>query len=587
MIKTILGLILILIPFLLINKFENKKKGFYIILFSILGFQFIIAFLFQLLGFFNYINVLILNILIDLIIIYKTNFKEIKKNIKNIKIDWYLVFLIIIVFICLYSVHHNYTGEITTINDNFKEIENFKYHYPYFSDEWAGISLIKYSIDSGKLPFVNPLWYNQKFVNLGFAIHTLSSEFILVLNLNPLTDYIWLSFFSGFLICLLVYFILRENKISKFSSLIASISVLYITRGANLPGVWTLIPLIGGIIFMLFVILFLSLKNEKFSLFSGIFSLIFYPPMIIFVFPIFLFYYLFNNGKKFQYFYYFIILLIFSGLLLSLISIFLGTNSFHSFLSSLSEKLFYEAFTTNAIPDFAIWKVVLLPVLILSIVGFIKLIFNKKKLWIVSPVFVGLVFWFVYSFNLLRLIIGYERLVFATSVLIVLLSGFGLDYSFNYIKKFKIYKYKSILKLVFLVLIFILSLSYTNLNNWSELKLYNLNGRVLSPAAPANQYLIEDDLRLFNFNEKRFITIPWKGLVIGVATDNYPLNSKAATLTNKKYDYYSFINSDCNKMKQIIKKYNIDYIYTNKDLNCEFEKIGESEEGLILYKTEI
>ena len=121
-------------------------------------------------------------------------------------------------------------------------VENMNYGYPYLSDEWAAISFIEYSISSGKLPIVNPLWHNEAFFNLELGFHSFLSEIVLLLNLNPLTHYVFLNIFSGMIICLLVYFILRFSKIDVFSSAVACLLVSYIISGGNLPGLWTLIP---------------------------------------------------------------------------------------------------------------------------------------------------------------------------------------------------------------------------------------------------------------------------------------------------------------------------------------------------------
>ena len=138
---------------------------------------------------------------------------------------------------------------------------------------------------------------------------------------------------------------------------------------------------------------------------------------------------------------------------------------------------------------------------------------------------------------------------------------------------------------IILILFFILSFSYTQLNNWQDLKLHTLDGREISPAAPANIYLHEDDLRLFeNIHKKRFLSLPWKGLVIGVATRNYPLDTKPATITNKKLSYVTFMRLNCEEKGYIAKQYNIDYIYSPKFDCNSFELKGVSAEGLNLYE---
>ena len=588
-IKTVFGILLLLIPFLLVDKFKDKKRGFYICLFGIIVLQFLIGFITQLFGIFSYISILIINIFVDAIVIFNSDFKKGSKDLKKIKVDWILILLVLIVFFSLWSVHHNYSGIVTSINEPFNQAENLKYTYPFLSDEWNGISFIEYSIKSGKLPFVNSLWFDSPFVNLGFGIYSLGGEMMMILDLNPLTDYIWLSLFSGLLVSLLIYFILKESKLGKITSLITAISVIYITRGANLPGLWNYVPLVGGIIFLLFSILFLILNEKKLSLSSVFFSLIFYPPLVIFLIPMFLFYFI-NTKKNLKNLKWLISLILISGIFLIFISRFITGLSFSYIFSFLGEKFFYPTFTPRGIPDFSIWKVVPKISLIFSIIAlisFFKRGIIKKKLWLIAPIFVGLLYWIIYSKVFWRFIIEYERVVVTTSILIVLISGFGLDCFLNFLRKvIKNDNLGFIIIMIFLIIIFMMPFYYTQNNSWNELMLKYSDDEV-SPASPANIYLHPDDLVLFeNISEKKFLSVPWKGLVIGTSTHNYPLQSKQATLTNNFYDYNDFKILNCEEKYQAAIDYEIEYVYT-EEFNCEgFEEIGRSEEGFVLYKTE-
>jgi len=594
MIKTIIGLILLLVPFLLIIKFEDKKKGFFYILSFLIAFHLFVAVLTQAFHIFNYGVVIGINAFTALVVLVKTDFKELAESLKKIKIDWILIFVIIILFIQLSSVHYDYTGKVTTVIEPYREVENMNYPYPYFSDEWSAISLIQYSTASGSLPLVNPLWYNIPFPNFELPFHSFVSEIILLLDLNPLTQYTILTIFSGLLICLLIYFILRFNKINKFVSATACLSVLYVVNGANLPGLWTLIPLIMGIISMLLGLLFMSVNKTKMILFLAFLTLIFYPPLFVFYSVSYLFYFLFSdisNQKKIRYFVAFLGICLITAVVLSFFAFF-SKDSFGSFSSYIFGRLFYETFTKGHIPDFSIWKVI--PVLSLFLAGtgffaFIKRKEIKNKSYLIAPVVIGLIYWWAYTFILWRVIIEYERVVFATSVLIVLLSGFGLHYLIIYFKKINfVRKYK--LLQILIVLIFALFLMsafiYTERDAWFDLKLYSVvDDRVLNPASPANNYLHPDDLKLFEgIEEKRFLSIPWKGVVIGTATNNYPMETKPATLTNNHASFFEFITADCEKKIEIAKRLEIDYIYS-QEFDCErFELKGVSEEGLYLYE---
>lgn len=80
------------------------------------------------------------------------------------------------------------------------------------------------------------------------------------------------------------------------------------------------------------------------------------------------------------------------------------------------------------------------------------------------------------------------------------------------------------------------------------------------------------------------MSIPWKGLVIGTSTHNYPLGTKQSTLTNHIVDFKNFMEAKCESKSKIAKKKKIDYVYSPK-FDCEgFELRGISGEGLHLYE---
>jgi len=588
MLKIIIGLILLLIPFLLIYKFKDKRIGFVYILSFLIGFNLLIAVFTQVLGVFNYLIVIGILLIIDFFMLLKIDYKKLIENFKKIKIDRMLIFIIIVILIMLYSVHYNYTGKVTTINENFKEVENMEYDYPYFSDEWSAVSLIQYSISSGKLPLVNPLWYNEFFPNLEFPFHSFASQIMLVLNLTPSTQYTLLSLFSGLLICILIYFILRVNRLGMLISGISALSVPYIVNGMNLPGILVFLPLTMGIICLLLSFIFISLKRDKMILFTSFLTLIFYPPLFVLSVVSFISYLIAEKKIKFIWKYFMISVLV--SLILGGFAFFVF-NSFNEFISHIFSKIFYQTFTKNAIPDFSIWKIIPIWILFFAGFGMIEIIRRKtwQRLWLISPIVVGLIYWILYSRVLWRFIIEYERIVFFTSILIILLFGFGLYYFIKYLKKINLIRRYWIVEIIIIIifaLFLIFSFSYTQRDNWQKLKLYSVGGSgVYSPSALANNYLHEDDLRLFeNIKNKRFLSVPWKGTVIGVVTNNYPLDTKPATITNKKFIYEEFRILSCEDKLKIAVEFKIDYVYSHL-INCEgFKLIGSSSEGLRLYE---
>ncbi len=631
MIKTIIGLILLGSPFLLSYKWEDNKSAFVSILSFLIAFHLFIAVLTQALHVFTYPVIAMIHAIVFWGILVNININKIfilRRRISSAgggkgkdkrkgngisswgwgnisKIDWMFAIVLIIGFIYLYPVHYNYSGKYSVVTTpQYQVAENMRYPYPYFSDEWYAIALIKYSITSHALPFVNPLVLEQPsetyspFINLEFAFHSFLSELILLLGLDPLTDYTRLTIFTGLLICVLVYMFLRYDGVDKFPAAIAALSILYITNGANLPGIWTLIPLIMGIISMLLGFFFILSDNKKMMFLSGFITLLFYPPLFPFyILKIILFFLTAERlsfGEKVRDILYFLMMIAVVGIILS-ISCFLARGAFERlFQDVLLPKVFPPTFTPGAIPRFLIWNIIPVPILFLSGLGIFPII--KRRIWLVGMLVIGIAYWAFYSFVEFRFILTFERVVVLTAILIILLSGYGLNFLIETFKRFDFFRRNYSLSYIqagVLMLFLFLSARYTNRDNWRQLELYHLEtGQTLPPAAPANNYLQPDDLRIFrNIKNKRFLSLPWKGTVIGVSTDNYSFAAKPGTLSgeDRQIDRYIELLYNKKKCKQLYKKmrqHGIEYLYVPRFTCPNFEVIDKSSEGLYLYRVE-
>jgi hypothetical protein len=147
----------------------------------------------------------------------------------------------------------------------------------------------------------------------------------------------------------------------------------------------------------------------------------------------------------------------------------------------------------------------------------------------------------------------------------------------------------SVAKVFVCAFFFLWILFLPKLGLWHKLPMaVTLEGseKFLIPAPPITRYLTEDDLRLFYpYKEKRFVAVPWKGLVVGVATQNFPLESKPSTLTNKVLRYQNFMKGDCVYKVVVARRNLVDLVYSSPfDCPKHFVKKGESAEGFVLYE---
>jgi hypothetical protein len=590
MFEFILGIFLVIVPFVLLGLFLDKKRGFVSILFFLCLFFSVLFFLTQLLGIFTYWVVISLFALTDMAILYFYFFIK-KKGLKIPKIDWILVVVVLIAVGNLYQVHYNYTGKINLAVDTevgYHEVKNMKYVYPYFSDEWYAVSLIKETINSQSLAFKNPL-DNSFFLNLQVFFHSFVAGIILILGLDPLTQYVLVSLAFNVLIIVLVYIFLRIRNVPKLVSAISSLSILYITCGANLPGIWNFIPVHMGIIFSLFGFCFLALNSIFMVVLSLVLVFLFYPPISIFLgmgFIVYLFEKFYKkDGKFLKIFSYSLIV---SFVAIPLAYLILMVSPLAGFIEHLISRVFYSSFYGPNLTNINFYNIIPLPIILFALFGMIFVFKNKK--WFFSIFLLGLIFWIFYSFTTKRFLIEFERVVFITSIIIAIISGFGIEQFKNYLnQKYKNINYKVIKYVeVFVVLLFLLFIPfYTQRENWKTITLINIYNRAISyPKAPANNYLTEEDLKIFeNIKNKRFLSLGWKGTVISTATDNYPIVAKEGTLSlGEEITVREFLDASCEIKKRIAEKRKIDYIYLHNFSCPGFKKIDESKEKLVLYE---
>ncbi len=511
-----------------------------------------------------------------------------------------------------YSVHYSFTGLASTIVGT-QALQGSAYPYPYYSDEWVAVSMINYSISTKSLPLVNPLNANEPFMHFLTPFYSLVSELSLSFGLNPLTDYSKLTIFFGAILFISLYALLRSYGIGFFAAVLAVLSAGQITNGANLAVFWYLIPYLVGFIFFIHFLMYLQLKKWPLATASGLMACLLYPPMAVFMFaaliPI-----LYAVKKELRVKVLVSVLAVTLALVFSTSIISIETFSFAETLKTFFDLIFRDSLLRGSVADYKLWYVMPLFFVPFAFHG-LYLAFRQKRHSLVSATAFGLALWLIYPHIPFVVFLEHSRVVAVTGLLLFVAIGFSYEFILRYIelgqkeniidplvdpslpkrisRMFVKYMIPIVTGACVLIFAFFAG-GYTERLLWVNLKLKtpNQNGtaQLVSPATPANRYLHQDDLRLFSDLEKvRFLAPPWKGLVIGVATNNYPLESKSSTVTNLQLKYSDFMRSSCVQKALYIRDRKVEYIYseqqTCKDLLKTLTLIGTSTEGLHLYKT--
>jgi len=560
----------------------------------------LVGLLLQVFHFFTTSSVVFLHIILGLIFLYICQKKLHKKNktfhYQDVAIGIVIFFLS---FFMLSLVHSSYTGLVST-DSGSKYVVAEEYLYPLFSDEWVAVKIIETTIQEQRLPLGDVFFGKPKF-NFLFGFHSFISELHLYFNVSPLFAYTFFASFFSAITITLSWRLLRICNVSQAVAVLHALLLLLVVNGSNLPGLWYLLPWNIGFLFLVLTYIFIFQRKYLLALIGGIVSCYMYPPIIVFVTLLFigafikekrkalhLFKYIFNRYK---------IHYIISVIGLGLFFVIIFNEGFRDFLGAGFDHIVRPLKSASGVPP-VLHPWLVLPAL--TMIGFlivvsVKKIRQKNSIFL-YPILGGCFLWLLYWLTVPTILIDYHRTVTMTSLQIVLLSAFGVDAFVTYLQE-KIGKEnsKNINQIIAVLIIFavflFLSLSYTARGNWMYLKKYirqpNGTYQIIKPRPPVNHYLHKDDVRIFSaYKNKIFLAPSWKSLVIGVATNNTPLNTKPATFTVTTLNLQYFLNATCTEKNELVVEHAIDLIYAPEFFCDKFVKIDESAEGFLLYTYE-
>lgn len=624
MMLILVGLLCLLTPFSLVFLFKDKKRAFLNIFLISTVYTTLTALLLQAAGIFNYSTVFFSYLVA---IIFNVVYLKRKSALSlhyckgmwmyiygNLRKNIFIVGCFLIALTFLSSIHYFYNGVVDTYLGQ-TVVNNSSYGYPMYSDEWIAAALTQYSINNQTLPVFNPLDENKSFVNFFLFFHASLAQLILVLSLDPVSNYAIFSILSGLATCTAIFLVLRVFDVNSNLSAISALTAVFVSNSGNLPGLWYLLPYNASLVFLLLSIVGYKIKDM--FMYGGftILSLLFYPPMIVFLVPIFLAAQ-YTSIKK-------ICKSSVGALLNRKISITVASL----FLMMVGFLSLFYFFYNDRVDSFLkyVWSLILrknldggvirfgfLNVLPLFTVPFLFLgfwsILKNKISIVIYPIVVGVGFWFFYEYKVLVFIIESPRVVIITAVLLLIVMGFGLDMVYRKLKNVQIKYFDSyqvegvrvsnehplnFIKVGVLVFFVIFSLFSSKFIIWNNFPLKVsvigkggvLNTYIFKPSPPVTRYLNQKDIDVFyGIRYQKFISPPWKGLVVGVATNNYPLDSKASTISNYALRYEVFKRSTCLEKAKLAEKFKVAFAYV-ETFNCEnFVKVKDGDKNLALYK---
>src|SRR3989344_2481889 len=458
-----------------------------------------------------------------------------------------LVFMLIFVFILVYSPH-------------------FNYRFPYFIDEWHHISqsynLFEggYFLGSGKL-------------EIGFQLFLrILSSIIEVLRINFFLFYKFLPALWAVFSALILFYAVEKKTNNFYIGILAVILFASIKSNSDIGGLWFFTPLTFSIPFIFLYIYFFTEGIEKrdnkmvlWSLGIMIFLLPIHAISVLFAIPILLIYCLFHLKyikSEWKFFPWFLVLPVFGVLFYVLLT--------KNFILYLFKQLQFRLEFGYADLPFSFFDVYPLVGFVLALFGviFIMLYKNDLKkyiLFIIWPIYL-LFSIFIFKLFGVSLFSPYQRNIYYFVLSLPILSAFGVIYLLQLIRKIKISEF--VIKIIFVI--FIMMILFFTFYQYYD----------LPEKAQLRQIIDEDD-----YKDLLFLRSLDKGVVLAeplISNAILPISGKfpittSFVLTNRKEVERFFGFSSCDEKNEIIDNFGVDYILTKEKTDCGWELIYEGK----------
>ncbi len=541
--------LLFILPFITIFNQKDKVKGF-VNIFSLYSLYVLLITVFlQYFHLFDKINVYLCVISYSLtsVIYFFLNKKYYKFDYQYSTI---IIFLISLLFLFL---------------PNIKDLNNI-YLYPFYSDEWVNYGLSRFAVLNNVLPIYNYLDSGSFFINLLLPFNSFVSFFLIYFDVN-MSTYVILGKILNLIIMFTFFVFIRKLGIRREISLIAVISMLFITNTANITGLWHFIPL--NLAFLFFMLSFMGYFHL-----NSILSILFYPPIGIVI--------AFNYFLRFRFKIY-----KYAFLLLSIFGLFYYFN-INNYLYSITHKIYdllirpSSYFLLEKVNIFDMIPLIIIPFVFYGMYRFIYLKNSQYKHIFYIIIYLS-IFWIYYTYDNDIIIMDKVRFVTITSWLLIIPFALALNHIYDYLcDKYKLDLKLSKLKiknnhLIILIIIF-LSLnikSYPYIFDNKNAGFWGFNRELIKISYPINNYVNDRDIYIFNNYVKDgavFLSTPWKSLVLTSLTHGVPLHSKSSYLSVFKYSYSTFLSLSCDSKYDISKYFRLKYFY-GAEIKCDRFKL--------------
>ncbi|MFA5856469.1 MAG: hypothetical protein WC867_03860 [Candidatus Pacearchaeota archaeon] len=446
---------------------------------------------------------------------------------------------------------------------------HFNNPFPIHVDEWHHITQAMLLKENG----INHGSYARE---IGFHFFLMC---LILINKNIILYYKFLPLIWVILSCLVILYIIKikfkENKNSFYIGLFAILFFVSIKSNVNITGLWFFTPLTFSIPFIyMYIFLFQEgLDKEKPKLLISSFLimsilLFIHAISVLFAIPFLIIYSIIKLDKTKK---------LIKVLLIFILIPIIGLIFYKLAMNLAFLELFTDLFRNLQFEKG--WGVLELknsPFELYSFIGYLfsglgiyYIIKNKefKNNFQIYILWLFTVFIYILIFRLTgtSYLSPYQRNLYYLVLSLPILSAIGV-YSFlikiNSKIKLKPH-YKKIILILIIFLIFFLSFIYyfkipENSRLYQILDKEDYNSLMILPNNPS--YVIMAPLLI--------------STAIYPVTANEPVGTLFFYGNRSEVDYFFNDTTDCNKKQEIIKRNNVDYIISNVELNCNWEKIS-------------